>query len=72
MSNHEREGSRSPAADDALDRAWQQLSDEQPPPSLDAAIIAAARSSTANIPAILSVFIFLSPFRGFFSLSMML
>lgn len=46
MSNHEREGSRTPAADDALDRAWQQVSDEQPPPALDAAIIAAAHKST--------------------------
>lgn len=45
MSNHEREGSRSPDGDAALDRAWQQLSDEQPPPSLDAAIIAAAHKS---------------------------
>jgi len=46
MSNHEHESSRSPDGDTALDRAWQQLSDEQPPPSLDAAIIAAARKST--------------------------
>ena len=46
MSNHEREGSRTPATDDALDRAWQQASDEQPPPALDAAIIAAAHKST--------------------------
>jgi len=46
MSNHEREGSRTPAGDDALDRAWQQVSDEQPPPALDAAIIAAAHKST--------------------------
>jgi resuscitation-promoting factor RpfA len=45
MSNHEREGSRSPDGDAALDRAWHQLSDEQPPPSLDAAIIAAAHKS---------------------------
>jgi negative regulator of sigma E activity len=45
MSNHERESSRSPDGDAALDRAWQQLSDEQPPPSLDAAIIAAAHKS---------------------------
>lgn len=46
MSNHERESSQSPGGDDALDRAWQQLSDEQPPSALDAAIIAAARKST--------------------------
>jgi resuscitation-promoting factor RpfA len=46
MSNHERDGSRTPAGDDALDRAWQQVSDEQPPPALDAAIIAAAHKST--------------------------
>ena len=46
MSNHEREGSRAPAGDDALDRVWQQVSDEQPPPALDAAIIAAAHKST--------------------------
>jgi hypothetical protein len=45
MSNHEREVSRSPDGDAALDRAWQQLSDEQPPPSLNAAIIAAAHKS---------------------------
>ena len=45
MSNHEREGSRSPGGDAAVDRAWQQLSDEQPPPALDAAIIAAAHQS---------------------------
>jgi len=45
MSNHERESSRSPDGDAALDRAWQQASDEQPPPPLDAAIIAAARKS---------------------------
>jgi resuscitation-promoting factor RpfA len=46
MSNHERESSRSPAGDTALDRAWQRVSDERPPPALDAAIIAAARKST--------------------------
>jgi hypothetical protein len=45
MSSHERESSRSPAWNAALDRAWQQLSDEQSPPSVDAAIIAAARKS---------------------------
>ena len=45
MSNHEREISRTPAGDTALDRAWQQLSDEQPPPALDAAIVAAAHKS---------------------------
>ena len=46
MSNHERESSRTPAGDTALNRAWQQVSDEQPPPALDAAIIAAAHKST--------------------------
>ena len=46
MSNHERESPRAPAGDAALDRAWQQASDEQPPPALDAAIIAAAHKST--------------------------
>ncbi len=45
MSNHERDSSRSSAGDDALDRAWQQLSDERPPSALDAAIIAAAHKS---------------------------
>jgi hypothetical protein len=45
MNNHERESSRAPAGDTALDRAWQQLSDEQPPSALDAAIIAAAHKS---------------------------
>ena len=45
MSNHERESSQSPDGDAALDRAWQQLSDEQPPSALDAAIIAAAHKS---------------------------
>ena len=43
MSNHERESSRTPNRDAALDRAWQQASDEQPSSRLDAAIIAAAR-----------------------------
>jgi hypothetical protein len=46
MSNHERESPRAPAGDAALDRTWQQASDEQPPPALDAAIIAAAHKST--------------------------
>ena len=45
MNNHVRESSRAPAGDTALDRAWQQLSDEQPPSALDAAIIAAAHKS---------------------------
>jgi hypothetical protein len=48
MSNHEREISRTPAGDTALDRAWQQVSDEQPPPALDAAIVAAAHKSTQD------------------------
>ena len=34
--------------DAALERAWQQASDEQPPPELDAAIIAAARKSVQD------------------------
>jgi resuscitation-promoting factor RpfA len=46
MSMHEPEGARAPAGDDALDRAWQRVSAEQPPPALDAAIIAAAHLST--------------------------
>lgn len=46
MSNHERESSRSSDGDAELDRAWAQLSDEQPPSALDAAIIAAAHKST--------------------------
>jgi resuscitation-promoting factor RpfA len=57
MSNHERTGppsagkdaveraTRDAAQDTALKRAWQQASDEQPPPALDAAIIAVARKS---------------------------
>ncbi len=45
MSNHDRDTLRSPDRDAALDRAWQQASDEQPPPQLDAAIIAAARKA---------------------------
>jgi hypothetical protein len=43
MSNHDRESSRTPNGDAALDHAWRQASDEQPPSRLDAAIIAAAR-----------------------------
>lgn len=48
MSNHEREGLRSPNSDAALDRAWRQASDEQPPSRLDAAIIAAARRAVED------------------------
>ena len=48
MSNHEREGLRSPNSDAALDRAWQQASDEQPSPQLDATIIAAARTAVQD------------------------
>ena len=48
MNNHEREGSRSPNSDAALDRAWQQASDEQPSPQLDATIIAAARKAVQD------------------------
>jgi hypothetical protein len=43
MSNHGREESRAGDRGSALDRAWQQASDEQPSPQLDAAILAAAR-----------------------------
>ena len=49
MSNHDREGPPSPGRGRrALKRAWQQASDEQPPPELDAAIIAAARKSVQD------------------------
>ncbi len=52
MSNHERGGPGSipqrPSPDDALDRAWRDASDEQPPTQLDAAILAAARTSIAE------------------------
>ena len=44
MSNHDREDSRS-SSRDALERAWREASDEQPPSHVDAAIIAAARKS---------------------------
>lgn len=43
MSNHDREGSRPFNRDAALERAWRDSSNEQPPAHLDAAIIAAAR-----------------------------
>jgi len=45
MSNHDRENPRAAGGDSALDRAWQQASNEQPAPQLDAAILAAARTS---------------------------
>ncbi|MGB7740398.1 MAG: hypothetical protein WBM03_14910, partial [Steroidobacteraceae bacterium] len=45
MSNHDREGSHSSNRDAALEHAWRDASDEQPPSHLDAAIIAAARKS---------------------------
>ena len=45
MSNHDRENPRAAGGDSALDRAWQQASNEQPAPQLDAAILAAARKS---------------------------
>jgi len=52
MSNHDREGPQSPGQDTAPDgslaRAWQQASDEQPPPALDATIIAAARKAVQD------------------------
>jgi hypothetical protein len=48
MSNHDREGSHPSNRDAPLERAWREASDEQPPAHLDAAIIAAARKSTAD------------------------
>jgi resuscitation-promoting factor RpfA len=52
MSNHDRDGPQSPGQDTAPDgslaRAWRQASDEQPPPALDAAIIAAARKAVQD------------------------
>jgi hypothetical protein len=45
MSNHDREDPRTVDGDAALDRAWQQASDEVPPAQLDAAIIASARKA---------------------------
>jgi hypothetical protein len=48
MSNHERHGSHSSNRDAALERAWGDASDEQPPAHLDAAIIAAARKSVPD------------------------
>ena len=48
MSNHDREGSHPSNRDAALERAWRETSDEQPPAHLDAAIIAAARKSVPD------------------------
>jgi hypothetical protein len=48
MSNHDRHGSRPSNRDIALEHAWREASDEQPPAHLDAAIIAAARKPVAN------------------------
>lgn len=52
MSNHDREGPQLPDKDEVRDRslkqAWRQASDEQPPPELDAAIMAAARKSAQD------------------------
>lgn len=52
MINHDRDGTQSPGQDTAPDgslvRAWRQASDEQPPPALDAAIIAAARKAVQD------------------------
>jgi cytoskeletal protein RodZ len=45
MSNHDREGSPPSNGDAALEHAWRDASNEQPPSHLDAAIIAAARKS---------------------------
>jgi resuscitation-promoting factor RpfA len=45
MSESERKGPRLPGQDAELRRAWQQVSNEDPPPGLDAAIIEAARRS---------------------------
>jgi hypothetical protein len=46
MSHQERNGP--PDSDDALAHAWKSASDEQPPTSLDAAIIAAARTAVGQ------------------------
>lgn len=43
--NHDRNDPGPAGDDDAVTRAWRQASDEQPPPALDAAIIATARKS---------------------------
>jgi hypothetical protein len=64
MSNHERESPRAPAGDAALDRAWQQASDEQPPPALDAAIIEAAHKSTQGRNERAQVIPASPPYRG--------
>ena len=52
MSDHDRDGTQSPGQDTAPDgslaRVWRQASDEQPPPALDAAIIAAARKAVQD------------------------
>lgn len=52
MSNHDRDGTQSPGQDTAPDgslaRAWRQSSDEQPPPALDAVIIAAAHKAVQD------------------------
>ncbi len=48
MSNHDHEGSRPSKGDAALQRAWRNASDEQPPAHLDAAIVAAARKAVPN------------------------
>jgi hypothetical protein len=52
MSNHDRKGPPPSDKDEVQDRsltqAWRQASDEQPPPELDAAIIAAARKSVQD------------------------
>ena len=48
MSNQEHRDPQDSREEAALRRAWQQVSDELPPPELDAAIIAAARKSVKN------------------------
>lgn len=48
MSNHDRHGSRPSNRDVALERAWREASDEQPPAHLDAAILAAAHRSVPD------------------------
>jgi resuscitation-promoting factor RpfA len=48
MSESERKGPRLPGQDAELRRAWQQVSNEGPPPGLDAAIIEAARRSVQD------------------------
>jgi len=50
-SDHDRERPGSAGEDAAVSRAWRQASDEQPPPRLDAGILAAARQSVQEVDA---------------------